>query len=174
MRCSGCGWCRDSGKTQRCYRWSLTIEGAREEVRFVDHFGNDTRLVSIEGEPRAIGVDACGRGRDQGHGRRLRASTRLRAAVAVPARDAADGARRRHPGAWRPRSATGSRLDRLHRLMNTIDASAWPTRVGATHAGTIAEEALRQGSGVCQDHAHIFIAAARARSAFRRAMSAAI
>ena len=33
--------------------------------------------------------------------------------------------------------------------------------VGATHAHTSAAEALKAGEGVCQDHAHIFISAAR-------------
>ena len=41
-----------------------TIEGAREEVRFADHFGNDTRLVSVEGE------------RDVDHASRRRARSR--------------------------------------------------------------------------------------------------
>ena len=44
--------------------------------------------------------------------------------------------------------------------MNTIETKVVYT-VGATHAGTTAEEALKQGSGVCQDHAHVFVAAAR-------------
>ena len=44
--------------------------------------------------------------------------------------------------------------------MNTIERARAYT-AGATHAGTTAEEALKQGSGVCQDHAHIFAAAAR-------------
>ena len=38
----------------------MTIEGAREEVRFSDHFDNDTRLISVEGEPRVIGIEATG------------------------------------------------------------------------------------------------------------------
>jgi transglutaminase-like putative cysteine protease len=33
--------------------------------------------------------------------------------------------------------------------------------IGATHAHTSAAEALADGRGVCQDHAHIFISAAR-------------
>ena len=33
--------------------------------------------------------------------------------------------------------------------------------VGATHVHTSAAEALKDGEGVCQDHAHIFISAAR-------------
>jgi transglutaminase-like putative cysteine protease len=34
-------------------------------------------------------------------------------------------------------------------------------RTGVTHAATTAAQALRGGAGVCQDHAHIFIAACR-------------
>ena len=44
--------------------------------------------------------------------------------------------------------------------MNTIEERVVYT-FGATHAGTTAEEALLLGSGVCQDHAHVFAAAAR-------------
>ena len=51
-------------------------------------------------------------------------------------------------------------LDRLHDLMERI-----PQRViyeiGETHAATTASEALAAGRGVCQDHAHVFIACAR-------------
>jgi transglutaminase-like putative cysteine protease len=34
-------------------------------------------------------------------------------------------------------------------------------RIGETHAETTAAEALAHGFGVCQDHAHVFISAAR-------------
>ena len=56
----------------------------------------------------------------------------------------------------------GTDIDRLHRLMAIDRASAWPIRSGATDAATTAEEALTPRTGVCQDHAHIFAAAARA------------
>jgi transglutaminase-like putative cysteine protease len=56
--------------------------------------------------------------------------------------------------------APAAELDRLHDLMNAI-ADRVSYVVGSTDAGTTAEEALKLGSGVCQDHAHIFIAAAR-------------
>ena len=49
-----------SGSTQTVLSWALVIEGAREEVRFVDHFGNDTRLLSVEGERDFITVEAAG------------------------------------------------------------------------------------------------------------------
>ncbi|TIU70835.1 MAG: transglutaminase family protein, partial [Mesorhizobium sp.] len=49
-----------SGHTQTVQSWALKIDGAREEVRFTDHFGNDTRLLSVEGEPHAIAIEASG------------------------------------------------------------------------------------------------------------------
>jgi transglutaminase-like putative cysteine protease len=60
------------------------------------------------------------------------------------------------------RSATGnSTLERLHAIMNTVrDRVGY--RPGTTDTQTAAAEALAQGEGVCQDHAHLFIAAARA------------
>ena len=35
-----------SSSSQTVRSWTLAIEGAREEVRFADHFGNDTRLLA--------------------------------------------------------------------------------------------------------------------------------
>lgn len=51
-------------------------------------------------------------------------------------------------------------LDRLHALCAAVhDAVAY--RSGTTDHETTAAEALARGSGVCQDHAHVFISAAR-------------
>ncbi len=48
----------------------------------------------------------------------------------------------------------------LHRMMNAVrDAIAYKT--GETDSTTTAIQALGNGAGVCQDHAHVFIAAAR-------------
>lgn len=59
-----------------------------------------------------------------------------------------------------PAAAT-AQLDWLHRLMAEVRARiAYVT--GSTGIGTAASEALATGAGVCQDHAHVFIAAARA------------
>ncbi len=55
---------------------------------------------------------------------------------------------------------TETDISRLHELSRLVLSSV-AYEVGATHAATTAEEAARQGQGVCQDHAHIFIAAAR-------------
>lgn len=51
-------------------------------------------------------------------------------------------------------------LEGLHGLMAEIHARV-AYEIGATHAHTTAAEAFADGRGVCQDHAHIFAAAAR-------------
>jgi transglutaminase-like putative cysteine protease len=52
-------------------------------------------------------------------------------------------------------------IARLHALMHGVrDRMAY--RAGTTDSQTSAAEALASGVGVCQDHAHLFIAAARA------------
>jgi transglutaminase-like putative cysteine protease len=147
------------GRTQTIHNWSLRIEGASEEARFVDHFENDTRLVSVAGDSTVIGIDAWGDvetfdtsgivGEHKGFAplwlfQRETALTSAGEGV----RDLAGTI------------GSGSDVDRLHRLTAAIGKRVVYT-VGATDAGTTAEEALKQGSGVCQDHTHIFSAAAR-------------
>lgn len=51
-------------------------------------------------------------------------------------------------------------LDRLHALFNAV-ADAIAYKRGSTSASTTAAQALKAGKGVCQDHAHVFISAAR-------------
>jgi transglutaminase-like putative cysteine protease len=51
-------------------------------------------------------------------------------------------------------------LDRMHGLFNAV-ADAVAYKPGATSSSTTAAQALKAGQGVCQDHAHVFIAAAR-------------
>ena len=54
----------------------------------------------------------------------------------------------------------GTALDRLHALSAAV-SDAVPYRAGVTGPDTTAAEAFALGAGVCQDHAQIFIAAAR-------------
>ncbi|MEP0708355.1 transglutaminase family protein [Parvibaculum sp.] len=57
-------------------------------------------------------------------------------------------------------ASDGTALDLAHRLMEAVRGTV-DYRIGETHAETTAAQALAQGSGVCQDHAHLFISAAR-------------
>jgi transglutaminase-like putative cysteine protease len=147
------------GKTQSVLSWSLAITGAKEEVRFIDHFENETRLVSIEGDSRAIAIEASGEietFNTAGVFGEHRGFAPLWLFEHETALTAAGEAIGDLAGSIGP----GSDLDRLHRLMNTIEQRVAYTS-GTTHVETTAEDALKLGSGVCQDHAHVFAAAAR-------------
>lgn len=148
-----------TGELQTVHAWSLVVEGAREELRYVDHFGNDTRLLSVSGDPHMIAVEVAGD-----------VDTVDRAGVLGPHRGfaplwlfeaeteltrAGDGVR-----ALAGSLGGGSELERLHALMSAIRGRV-AYKVGATDTVTTAEDALAQAAGVCQDHAHVFVAAAR-------------
>jgi transglutaminase-like putative cysteine protease len=57
-------------------------------------------------------------------------------------------------------NSEAKRLEFLHELSGRILESV-EYKPGTTGVGTTGEEAAEAGSGVCQDHAHIFIGAAR-------------
>lgn len=54
----------------------------------------------------------------------------------------------------------GDLISRLHKLSSLV-SEAVIYRAGATNAETSAAQALTLGRGVCQDHAHVFVSAAR-------------
>jgi len=148
-----------SGPTQTVLSWKLHVAGAKEEVRFTDHFGNDTRLLSVEGAPQMIAVEASGE-----------VETRDTAGVFGPHDGFAPLWLFEHqtdltaPGAGLESLAqeveSGEGITRLHRLMALI-AERVRYVAGATDSATPAEAALAAGQGVCQDHAHVFVATAR-------------
>ncbi|MEO9338936.1 transglutaminase family protein [Mesorhizobium sp. SB112] len=148
-----------SGPTQAVLSWSLKLEGAKEEVGFTDHFGNENRLVSIDGNTQLVVVEASG-------------------SVQTSNKAGVTGAHYGFAPLWLFERETplteggelvaslaasvsdGSDIARLHTLMGTI-AEKVAYKTGSTDATTTAEQALGRGEGVCQDHAHIFISAAR-------------
>lgn len=145
---------------QRVQSWQLLVSGGTQQLSFNDHHANHVDLVSVVGGAREIVLTGQGVvetedragivGPHGGHlplwyfigdtaltrpGRALRALARTVAADADP-------------------------VTRLHALSAQVRA-AIAYVPGETHAETTAEQALAQGSGVCQDHAHSFCAAAR-------------
>ncbi|ANT51743.1 transglutaminase family protein [Mesorhizobium amorphae] len=149
-----------SGHTQTVLSWELRIDGAREEVRFTDHFGNDTRLLSVEGEQHAITIEASGEvvtrdttgvsGPHQGFAPLwLFGQETSLTAVGEGIRELAASV------------GKGTDIERLHRLMAIIGERV-AYKPGTTNVMTPAEDALALKTGVCQDHSHIFTAAARA------------
>jgi transglutaminase-like putative cysteine protease len=148
-----------SGRTQTVLAWEILVEGAREELRYIDGFGNETRLVSVDGDPRKVAITARGE-----------VETTDTAGVTGPQRGFAPlwlfEAETALTGAGKKVKALaaaigeGEALERLHGLKDLI-ADKVEYKPGTTSAATTAEEALKLGAGVCQDHAHVFLAAAR-------------
>lgn len=148
-----------SGPGQTVLDWSVSVEGAQVEVGFSDQFGNISELVSVNGDRHTVSITAAGTvdtiytngvsGPHQGFvplWLYLRETPRTKAGKVV--REFA-------------RSIAGDDdLARMHALMETIHATVAYVP-GATDTETTAEQALEAKKGVCQDHAHLFIAAAR-------------
>lgn len=147
---------------QRVVHWSVTVSNGRPGGMFRDGAGDLVQGWTVRGPVRAIEVAVRGcvdttdlAGMLRGHRERtppqsyLRDTRRTRADAALTAMAAAA-------------ATDGDGLDFAHRLAARVaDAIAYVA--GATDAGTTAAEALALGSGVCQDHAHAMIAAARSR-----------
>lgn len=147
-----------AGQTVRS--WDVKVEGAAPEVSYVDGFGNRTELVRYIREFQEIVITAEGVvetedragvfGSMQGFAPiwifdRTTPLTQAGAGIAELAQSLPEDAKR---------------LAKLHQLMDTI-SDRMTFQSGATTINTSAEDALTQGTGVCQDYAHIFIAAAR-------------
>lgn len=144
---------------QRVIRWDTTVEGATPEVTYDDQFGNRVELVSVNGDQMAIHITASGE-------------------VETEDRTGVFGPHQAYAPLWlylretpltKPgkllkelaKSAVGdSDLAKMHAMMAVLHETV-AYRPGETATDTTAEQALEKKSGVCQDHAHIMIAAAR-------------
>jgi transglutaminase-like putative cysteine protease len=146
---------------QKILRWDVVIEGGRKELEFTDQHANHVELVSIDPGGERINILVAGE---------------------VETSDTA-GVVGRHHGympLWmfkRPTLLTtpgpkiraltkelgadfDSDIARAHALSALIVRHV-PYVTGRTDAETGAEQALTQATGVCQDHAHIFVTAMR-------------
>ncbi len=149
---------------QTVISWQTCIEGGQKELEFDDQHNNHVILVSFDADQTEISIQCKGE---------------------IETADT-NGIIGEHGGfapLWYFKSPTdltrpGPRLHqlveslgedfdgdiaRLHALSNKIsDLVKYET--GKTHSETTAEESIAVGHGVCQDHSHIFIAAARLMS----------
>ena len=148
---------------QQILEWDMRYENAHAELEYDDQNFNTVTLIAVEPGTHEVTVTCSGLvetednvgviGRHSGHlplwsflgqTKLTKPGPKLRALI----RDV-------------PGPEEDAKLDYLHALSAQIrEEVAYQT--GTTLVTTTAEEAVIQGQGVCQDHAHIFIAAARA------------
>ncbi|WP_425093019.1 transglutaminase family protein [Tropicimonas sp. S265A] len=150
-----------SRETQQVKSWAVTLEGATAQVTFDDAHMNHVNLISFDGGATEILIHCEGEvevtdtsgvvGQHSGY---MPLWMFLRGTELT----AAGPATRRLLKGF---DTSGTVLDQLHRLSAHILSEVAYTP-GETHSGTTAEEAITTGQGVCQDHAHIFVTAARA------------
>lgn len=152
-----------TGHGQKVVEWSSAIEGGQKQLTFDDQFVNHTELVKVD--PGATRVEIVSRG-----------------VVEIEDRNGVIGAHSGFAPLWlfkeaTPLTAAGNNIrklaarvrgeaeklndiETLHALSAEISALV-RYEIGRTDSSTTAEVALTAGHGVCQDHAHIMIAAAR-------------
>lgn len=148
-----------SFESQRVRTWSVgvngrelpalltTATGDRESIWTCNGTGPEIAIIA-EGEVETSDTAGVVRGlRDQ-----VRPSVYLRA---TPLTEADEGIEAFASGIGGVKP-----LDRMHALFNAV-ADAVEYKPGATTTTTTAAQALKAGHGVCQDHAHVFISAAR-------------
>ena len=154
--------CPREHEGQSVLGWSLRVPGRKEPLpASEDGFGNivhvhtvnaahDETAIEIEGEVETSDTHGVVRGGEE----RLPPAFFLRPTT-MTARDAAieDLAKGAVAGA-------SDDVERLHRLMDEVRRRI-AYAVGASDTTTTAKAALAKGEGVCQDHAHAFIAAAQ-------------
>lgn len=149
--------CRTDG--QIVHSWSVEAPGMEHAAEYVDGFGNRTHLIGHSEPYDEITIVAAGEveTRDTGGvigdtGELANPQIFLRETPLTRPSDAIVALARGLPQA--------DELDKLHLLLEAI-ASRVRYDTDATNSGTTAADALEAESGVCQDHAHIFISAAR-------------
>ena len=146
---------------QKILAWSMEYEGAKEELTYDDQNFNHVTLVAVEEGVQEVIVTCHGMvdtednagviGQHAGHlplwaflsqTSLTKPGPRIKALIADV-----------------ERSEEGM-VETLHNLSNVIRQNV-SYGLGTTGVNTTGEEAVEAGQGVCQDHAHIFIAAAR-------------
>ncbi|KCZ93186.1 transglutaminase family protein [Hyphomonas johnsonii] len=146
--------------SQSILDWRVDIEGGREEVAFDDQHGNRVQLISLDEDAQQISIVCSGE-----------VETHPTAGVVGPHTGFAPlwyykrQTPLTHPGKLIRKLAAdladnNDSIARLHGLSATI-REEMTYETDRTDSGTTAEDALKSGHGVCQDHAHTFVSVAR-------------
>lgn len=146
---------------QTVSHWKVELEGAQEEVTYRDQYNNHVELISIIPGSERITITASGE-----------VDTEETSGVVGPPRGYTPLwlFKRETPLTHKTRDIIALAREAkgdddvalMHDLLDRIRERV-PYVIGVTDANTTADEALALGKGVCQDHSHIFVTAARVR-----------
>ncbi len=146
-------------ESQQVSRWQIAVTGGQRGGAFRDGAGDKVEAWTVRGPVSEVTVSVTGQvettdtaGILRGHREAISPYVYLRPTAMTRVDDAIRDLARDN--------GTGDGLDRAHALAKAVaDAIAYTP--GVTDAATTAAEALAHGKGVCQDHAHVLIAAGR-------------
>lgn len=151
-----------SRKGQKVLEWEMNLDGAVEQTSYFDHHENKVTLISFDPGASAVMVHCSGLVETSDEagvsGKHAGFAPLWYFQRSTPLTRAGPAVRRLAKGL---RDEVEDEVARLHALTQRI-RDAVPYEVGQTGAETSAEDAIETGAGVCQDHSHIFVAAARA------------
>jgi transglutaminase-like putative cysteine protease len=145
---------------QKTVSWSISAPGIETALSYVDGFGNRVHLVNFADVVGDVSIVAEGT---------VDCEDAAGVVKGLPS-SAPDAVFTRQTDATIPNAAIRNMADKaaskdgelatLHAMMGAIHDRV-DYELGSTHAHTTAAEAFADGRGVCQDHAHIFVGAAR-------------
>lgn len=150
-----------SQASQNVFTWDMTVEGGRKELELTDQHNNLVTLISLTEEQSEISIHCHGE-------------------VETIEQNAPSGWPDGYTPLWYFKRSTAltkpgahvhdlvkslvhddrDELTRLHSLSGLVAKTVSYTK-GRTTPQTTAEDALGIGHGVCQDHTHVFLSAAR-------------
>ena len=146
--------------SQHTVSWKIEAPGIEKALSYTDGYGNNVHMLTFQQTSDPMSIIAEG----------IVDSTDAAGVVRGLPSPAPDAIFLRQTKPTTPNAAIramadknfahGRVLDGLHGLMDDIHRKV-TYEIGATDAHTTAAEAFADGRGVCQDHAHILIAAAR-------------
>jgi transglutaminase-like putative cysteine protease len=146
-------------QAQKVLSWAIEADGIGDAAHYIDGFGNRIHLITYSKPYEELTITATGevdtfdRGGVLGNlGETASPLLFLRATPLTTSSASIDALSDGLPGA--------RMLDQLHYLLESIENRVTYV-TDTTNAFTSAVQAFEAGQGVCQDHAHIFIAAAR-------------
>jgi transglutaminase-like putative cysteine protease len=146
-------------KGQRVQSWSIEAHGIEHAAEYIDGFGNRVHLITHCQPYDQLTITAAGEVETTDTGGVI-GDTGEAANPQIFLRPTPLTAASEEIDALADRLGAKHKLARLHLLLEAI-ATKVAYDTDATHPSTSAAEAFSAGQGVCQDHAHIFIAAAR-------------
>ena len=143
--------------------WTISAPGFDKHIEYPDGFGNIVHLTTFAGHHDGIVVEASGIVETEDRSGIVRGLTEIaprRVFLRETERTASDKGIRDLARSVSNGKVPKDVLDCMHSLMRAVQ-DAIEYQIGATHQHTTAADALAAGKGVCQDHAHVFISAAR-------------